>query len=157
MSFIIQWIYILALSLWVGSIVFFSFFTTPAIFSSLPKEMASQVISTLFPRYYIVGYAAGGALLLTTLLEAAFVRHLPLVRLIIVGIMLGSTLYAGMVVRPQVHDLKVEMKAVAEDSAVGIRLKKQFGKIHGLSVVLNLIVLVGGVFLIGILAFRLRL
>ena len=116
MSFIVQWIYVLTLSLWVGSIFFFSFITTPTIFANLPREMASQIISALFPRYYTLGYFMGGIILLMTLIEAGLVRHFPLLRVIIIAIMLGSSIYAGMVIRPQVHQLKVEMKAVEEES-----------------------------------------
>lgn len=157
MSFLIQWFYILALALWVGGMVFFSFFTTPVIFSALPKDMAGQVISALFPRYYQLGFFCGGMLLGTTLIEALLVRHLPLVRLILIGIMMGMTLYAGLALRPRVHDLKVEMRTVEETSPRGEALKKQFSQAHRLSVILNMIVLMCGLFLVGILAFRLRL
>ncbi|MDX1386269.1 MAG: DUF4149 domain-containing protein [bacterium] len=157
MSFIVQWLYILTLSLWVGSIFFFSFLTTPTVFATLPREMASQLISAIFPRYYTLGYVAGGVLLLTTLLEAILVKQLPWVRIVLVLLMLGSTLYAGMMVRPLVHDLKVEMKTVEEGTPRGKDLKAKFDSQHRLSVILNLIVLISGLFLIGILAFRLRL
>jgi hypothetical protein len=157
MSFLIQWFYILALALWVGGMVFFSFFTTPVIFSTLPKEMAGQVLAGLFPRYYQLGYACGGVMLATTLIEALLVRHLPLVRLLLIAVMMGMSLYAGMALRPQIHDLKVEMRAVEESSPRGEELKKHFSQAHRLSVILNMIVLSCGLFLIGILAFRLRL
>jgi hypothetical protein len=77
--------------------------------------------------------------------------------LILIGVMMGMTLYAGMALRPQIHDLKVEMRAVEEASPRGEELKKQFSQAHRVSVILNLIVLTCGLFLVGILAFRLRL
>jgi len=157
MSFITQWLYLLALSLWVGGIVFFSFLTTPALFSSLPREMTGTVLAVLFPRYYYLGYASGGILLAMTLLESALVRSLPWLRISLILIMLGSTCYAGMILRPKIHQLKIEMKAVEEDTPLGKDLKLNFDKLHRLSVVLNMVVLVGGLFLLGILAFRLRL
>lgn len=157
MYFIIQWFYILTLSLWVGSIFFFSFLTTPTVFSTLPREMASQLIGAIFPRYYNLGYVAGGILLLTTILEAIVVKQLPWIRIVLIALMLGSTLYAGLVIRPHVHNLKVEMKAVEEGTPQGNKLKVEFDTQHRISVILNLMVLVSGLFLIGILAFRLRL
>jgi uncharacterized membrane protein len=157
MSFLLQWFYILALALWVGGMVFFSFLTTPVIFSTLPKEMAGQVLAALFPRYYQLGYLCGGILLAMTLIEALLVRHLPLIRLLFIGLMVGMTLYAGMALRPQIHDLKVEIRTVEEASPRGGELKKQFSRAHRLSVILNMIVLACGLFLVGILAFRLRL
>lgn len=157
MSFMIQWIYVLSLSLWVGSIFFFSFLTTPTIFTTLPREMASQVISAIFPRYYILGYWAGGILAVTTLIEAILVRQWPLLRLIFIGLMVGCTLYAGLVLRPQVHNTKIEMKTLEAESPRLQQLENTFKRQHRLSVYLNLVVLISGLFLLGILAFRLRL
>ncbi len=157
MSFFVQWIYLLSLAIWVGAIVFFSFFTTPTIFANLPKEMAGELLSALFPRYYLVGYAAGTLLLTMTLVEALLVRHMPWIRFVIVAVMLSSTFYAGLVVRPQVHNLKIQLKAVEEGSELAIHLKSKFDGLHRLSVVLNMVVLVGGLLLVGLVAFRLRL
>lgn len=157
MSFLIQWLYLLALTLWVGGIVFFSFFTTPALFANLPKDMASQMITILFPRYYMLGYVCGGTLLLSTLVESILVRQLPLIRLLVILLMLGSTVYAGVIVRPEVHNLKIQMKTVEEGTDLGNHLKAKFDGLHRLSVILNMVVLVSGIFLVGIVAFRLRL
>ncbi len=157
MSFFIQWIYVLSISLWVGSIFFFSFLTTPTLFATLPREMAGQVISALFPRYYMVGYWAGGFLLVTTLIEAVFVRQWPVLRLILIGLMMSATLYAGLVILPQAHNTKVEMKSLEAETPRAQKLEIQFKRQHRLSVYLNFIVLIAGLFLIGIIAFRLRL
>lgn len=157
MSFLIQWFYILALALWVGGMVFFSFITTPVIFSQVPKEIGGQLLSALFPRYYLMGYVCGGVLLLMTLLEALWVRHLPLVRILLLSGMLGLTLYAGMNLRPKIHQLKIEMRSVEEESPRGVELKAKFSRAHRQSVILNMLVLTGGLFLMGILALRLRL
>jgi len=157
MSFIVQWIYLLGLTLWVGGIVFFSFFTTPTVFIQLPKEMASQFLAALFPKYYLLGYFCGGAMALATLVEAALVKQLPWIRLLVLALMLGCSIYAGQVVRPQVHDLKVQMKSVEEGTEIGNTLKARFDSLHRRSVMLNVLVLAGGLLLIGIVAYRLRL
>jgi uncharacterized membrane protein len=157
MSFLVQWFYLLALAVWVGGIVFYSFFTTPAVFAHLPRETAGELLAALFPRYYLLGYVCGGILLFTTLLEAILVRHLPWIRLLLVLIMLGSSAYAGAVVRPEVHALKVQMKTVEEGTELGKSLQGRFDRLHRLAVILNLVVLGGGLFLLGIAAFRLRL
>ena len=39
--------------------MFFSFFTAPAVFTVLPRPEAGQLISTIFPRYYMLGYIVG--------------------------------------------------------------------------------------------------
>lgn len=157
MSFLAQFLYLLGLVLWVGGIVFFSFFTTPTVFTQLPKDMASLVITAIFPKYYLLGYVAGGMMAVGTLTEALLVKQLPLIRVVLLALMLGCSVYAGSVVRPQVHDLKVQMKTVEEDSDLGKTLKARFDALHRRSVVLNIVVLAGGLVLIGIVAYRLRL
>jgi len=157
MSFVGQFLYLLGLVLWVGGIVFFSFFTTPTIFTTLPKEMASQVITAIFPRYYLLGYIAGGMMLFGTVVETLLVKQWPWIRLVLVIVMLGASVYAGVVVRPQVHDLKIQMKTVEEGTELGSTLKARFDGLHRFSVILNMIVLGCGLALIGIVAFRLRL
>ncbi len=156
MAFLFQWIYLLSLSLWIGSIFFFSFITTPTLFSSLPRDMTSSVLELLFPRYYQVGYGAGSLLLLSTFLESFFVRQIPWIRLVFILVMLGCTCYAGLELRPKIHQLKVEMKSIDEETELGKTLKSRFGSLHGLSVILNLVVLTSGLFLLGIVALRLR-
>ena len=56
---IVLTIYLAALGCWLGGIVFFSFFTAPAVFTVLPRPEAGQLISTIFPRYYMLGYIVG--------------------------------------------------------------------------------------------------
>ncbi|MBS1826086.1 MAG: DUF4149 domain-containing protein [Acidobacteria bacterium] len=48
-----------AISLWLGSIVFFSFVVAPALFRSLGKETAGMAVRTIFPQYYLLGIACG--------------------------------------------------------------------------------------------------
>lgn len=137
--------------------VFFSFFTTPVVFASLPREAASQLLSALFPRYYQLGYVAGALLLITTLLEFASYKSFSLVRLVLILIMLGATVYAGTVIRPKVHQIKMEQKALAEDSPLAETLQQRFSNQHRASVILNLLVMISGLFLLGMVAAKIKL
>lgn len=157
MSFLFQWVYLLSLSLWLGSVVFFSFFTTPAAFSSLPREMTSAFLSGIFPSYYVLGYACSGGLLLGTIWESLKLQQLPWLRLFLILVMAGANLYAGLVLQPQLHQLKVQMQTLEEGSEIHTQTKAKFSTGHRFSVILNLIVLVAGLSLIGIVAFRLRI
>lgn len=157
MSFIIQWLYLLALVVWVGGIIFFSFFTTPAVFTHLPKEVGSQFLSAIFPNYYLWGYVAGGVLLLTTLAETFLAKGVPWIRLILILVMLGCTIVGGQILLPKIHQLKVQIHAMEETSPAAKPLQTKFSNLHRFSVLLNLIVLLAGLFLVGIVAFRLRL
>lgn len=59
MTTLIQFFYLLSLVVWIGSIIFFSFFTAPAVFKTLEREQAGELIGIIFPRYYKVGYVCG--------------------------------------------------------------------------------------------------
>ena len=53
----------LALSAWMGSIMFFSFVVVPTIFSVLGPEAGSRFVRALLPRYYMWGAIAGAVAL----------------------------------------------------------------------------------------------
>ncbi len=59
MATLFAFIYLLALVVWVGGIVFFSFFTAPSLFHTLPPEYAGKAVATIFPKYYPLGYLSG--------------------------------------------------------------------------------------------------
>ena len=52
-------VYVVALTAWVGSILFFSFGVAPIIFSVLGEQAGGKFVRALFPRYYLWGAIAG--------------------------------------------------------------------------------------------------
>ena len=58
-------VHLIALALWVGSVVFFSFIVAPGIFGAVPNQEAGRVIGTIFPRYYLLGSVAGVVVVVT--------------------------------------------------------------------------------------------
>ncbi len=128
--------YLLSIACWIGGIVFFSFFTAPAIFSGvIPIPEAGKVISTIFPRYYLLGYIAGTiAFLLAAYFTAVKESHLSWgVTGVFLAVALGLTFYAGAVVRPQVDAIRT----VAEEQNPDPVRKAEFDRLHRLSVYLN--------------------
>jgi hypothetical protein len=129
-------VYLLSLACWLGGIVFFSFFTAPAVFGSgIPLPEAGKVISTIFPRYYLLGYVAGiVALLLALYFTAARPARIAWgVTAVFLAIALGITFYAGAVVRPRIDAIRT----VAEESTPDPARKAEFDRLHRLSVYLN--------------------
>src|ERR1019366_9615471 len=96
-------IYLAALGCWLGGIVFFSFFTAPAIFTHLPTAEAGQVIGAIFPRYYMLGYVAGTV----SLILAVYFTAVRGPRMwwgatpVVLAIALGITFYAGTIILPR--------------------------------------------------------
>jgi len=53
----------LALGVWLGAMVFFSFVAAPTVFSVLPEADAGTVVNAVFPKYYVFGAALGAVAL----------------------------------------------------------------------------------------------
>jgi hypothetical protein len=49
----------LALGVWLGAMVFFSFVAAPTVFSVLPEADAGTVVNAVFPKYYVFGAVLG--------------------------------------------------------------------------------------------------
>ena len=129
-------IYLLALVCWLGSVIFFSFFTAPVVFTVLARPDAGKVVSVIFPRYYSIGYVAGGlAFIIAIYLLAAGrgPRGWWLASGLTIGIALACTIYAGTIVRPRVDAIRTVSEEANPDSAT----KAEFDHLHHLSVMLN--------------------
>ena len=64
-------VYVVALTAWVGSILFFSFGVAPIIFRVLGEQTGGKFVRALFPRYYLWGAIAGAIALPAFVARAA--------------------------------------------------------------------------------------
>ena len=142
----ITFIHLLSLVCWVGSIIFFSFFTAPAVFTTLGREQGGEMMGVLFPRYYGLGYACSVLATATLLLSPMGATGLRLPFLI--G-MTACTFYAGLVISPSARALKVQMKEEPENRET---LEPRFQSLHAWSVRLNASVLILGLGLLWLTA-----
>lgn len=141
-------VYLLAMTAWVGSILFVTFGVAPIIFKVLPADHAGRFVRALFPRYYAWGASCGAIAL------AAFVcgrLGVPELRGAAVGVqaaaLLGGTLlmlYGGNSLTPAIN--------AARDA--GPDAAPRFRRLHRRSVWLNGAMLVVGVALL--IAFAVR-
>lgn len=138
---------VLALALWVGAVVFFSFVTAPSLFAALPRDMAARATAAIFPRYYVLGWTCGGvaigALILQAILGGGLDRR-SVTLLVLLATMLGAGLYAGRVILPRASEAR-RVQADPSLSADHAAAKARFDRLHRRSVTLN-----GTVLLLGI-------
>ena len=140
-STLINFIYLLSLVCWIGSIIFFSFFVAPVVFKILEREKAGEVVGIIFPRYYKIGYVCGVLVLIALLLNGpAGLKWCAW------GIMMIGTACAGLVVNPKAKILKEQLKVSPE--AEKPALEARFKTLHSLSVKLNAAVLFTGLWLL---------
>jgi hypothetical protein len=132
-------IYLAALGCWLGGIVFFSFFTAPAVFTVLARHEAGQLISTIFPRYYLLGYIVGTLSLVLAIYFTA-VRGPRMWwggTAIVLAIALGITFYAGTVILPRADAIRTVNEEPKPDPA----RQAEFDRLHHRSVICNGVVL----------------
>jgi len=150
----LRWLYLAALIVWLGEIVFFSFIVAPAIFRTFPPVDAGRAVGAVFPLYYRLGYVCGAALLLTSvfLLGGAASRRLWAINAGLAAIMLIATVYAGLIIQPRATELRPQL----HDTAAPPTVREEFDRLHRVAVQLNGVVLVCGVVVSVITATALR-
>lgn len=145
----LQFIHLLSLVIWIGSIVFFSFIAAPAIFKTLPRETAGDVVGRIFPQYYKVGCVCSVLALGTLPLIAPGATE----RMASLALMTAVAFYAAFVMGPKVRRLKEELRKVVGNME---QKKRRFSKLHGISMGLNMLVLAMGLVLLFLTAAQFR-
>ena len=141
---IVKFLHLMSLSIWVGSIVFFSFFAAPSIFKKLPREAAGDVVGDIFPKYRAIGYASSAVLLVTLAIMMNFEKNSRYSMPVLLVLMAAIGLYSGLVVGKQAASIKAEMRASA-DAEKKDALRAEFRKVHAISSILNMSVLALGI------------
>ena len=156
----LKFILTLSISFWVGSIFFFSFFAAPSIFKVLPRESAGNVVSDIFPKYYLVAYVCAlvalGASLWLLFIGNHKITGLYGLRILGLLLMLGLALYAGQVIRPQAVEVRTEMRSAGQDSPKYPQLQKVFSALHMRSAIINLVIFIMGIALMFINTYTYR-
>mgnify|MGYP000323124357 CR=1 FL=1 len=145
--FFLQFIYLLSLSLWIGALIFFSFIAAPAIFKTLPHETAGDVVGNIFPKYYQLGCLCAVLSLGSLALLSAQSNAWHEVRIMVLAFMTLITFYSAFVIGPKVRQLKTTLRAMKNQPAYAEK-SKRFSRLHGFSMVLNLLVLIAGIVLL---------
>ncbi len=135
-------VFLMAMGVWLGGVVFFSFFTAPVIFERLPRSTAADLISVIFPRYYTLGYSCGGAMLLSgaypIYLDSSSINVWSSWLLALIAFVVS--LYAGQVVMPRVRRLRLTASSSA-GSPEHTKNREAYDSAHQWSVTLNSMVL----------------
>ncbi len=135
-------VYLLALTAWAGSILYFSFGVAPVIFRVLGAEAGGKFVRALFPRYYAWGATSTAVALPSLICGALSVpgRRGPMVGvqagLIVLGLLI--MLYCGNSLTPAINAARDEGPASAG----------RFDRLHRRSVNLNAVCLLIGIALL---------
>jgi hypothetical protein len=153
----VKWIYLLALAVWIGSMVFFTAVVAPTVFKVLSSDDAARLQRAIFPRYYLLGIlcAAVGIVCVGWLLaDRAFGKWPGILSLLLLATTGGTDGWLLMAVLPRLHELR-ERKTPVIGSGVlpDPRWEQEWKELHRASVQLNVAVLIAAVSLAFLLVF----
>jgi len=137
--FVIKYIHLFAIVIWLGGMIFFSYVAAPAAFKVLERQTAGDFVGVVFPKYFIMGYVASVVLLITLYIIGR--NNLAAVRapLVIMAVLTCLSFVHGMVIGAKTRSIKAEYRSLS-DGPEKTALRKSFGKIHGVSAVVNLVI-----------------
>lgn len=137
---IVKYLHLLALALWLGGMVFFSFAAAPSIFKTLDRQTAGIVVGDIFPKYFLMGYISAAVLVGTLWYMGR--GHLSAIRIPFAIALTAAalTFVSGLVVGAKAREIKAQMYAT-QDNGQKEELRKAFGKIHAVSSVINLAIM----------------
>jgi hypothetical protein len=153
----LRYIALLALVIWIGGLVALGAIAAPVSFDVTasrhlpePRLIAGALFGEMLRRFTLVGYAAGAIVLLSLLTRRILgprPRHFGF-RAGIVAVMLAASAYAGLVVAARIDTLQHEIGAAPSSLPEGDPRRLEFGRLHGVSTVLQLVPLLGGLALL---------
>lgn len=145
----LKFIYNLSICFWIGSIFFFSFVAAPSIFKVLPRETAGNVVSDIFPKYYLVAYISGGLSIISSVtlwyLSDRKSGLLFGIKITVLFVMLALAVFAGEVIRPKAVEARAEMRSLSEESPNYPIAHDKFRNLHKQSAIMNSAVLLLGI------------
>jgi uncharacterized membrane protein len=139
--------YNLMLALWVGGIFIYTFLVTPVLFKAFGRDTASAIVDKLFPLYFpyilIIVCLASVSFFLSGWKRSARPKFL----LASLGLAVLISLFVNFGLYPAAREVKQKISSF-ETTPADSPARKQFRTLHGISMILNLILLVDGIVLI---------
>jgi Domain of unknown function (DUF4149) len=124
-----------------GVQVFLSFLLAPTAFRVLDRPVAVRIMEGVFPGYYGFGLVTVGlAVILTLILGLRDPSPLRWGTILLLGVTLAGTVYAGGILLPRAHAARVR----AEVAPAGDLAPLEFSRLHRLAVAVNIAVFFAG-------------
>ena len=140
--------YNVLLSLWIGGMAIFTFVITPVLFKSFGRDMAGEIVGKLFPVYFPYNLVLSLLILIFLfLLRPDTTRSGYKASLILIGVAVIINIFLIFKLHPEVRKVKEEIHSV-ETISPDSPIMKKFRQLHGVSMILNLLLLSDGITLL---------
>jgi Domain of unknown function (DUF4149) len=154
----LRYLYVLALALWLGGMSTAGLIVAPTTFGVLEawdgvkgRMLAGDVFGAVLGRLNLVAYAAAIVMMLILTIQRVLGPRPKAygIRMGLLALMLGATLYSGSILAPQIDQLQVEVNGPMNQLPERDPRRIAFDKAHQLSTSLVIATLVGGLILLG--------
>jgi uncharacterized membrane protein len=143
---------IVSIALWLGMLAFFAFAVAPAAFATLDRPGAARLVSAVLSRAYWVGLALGllGVAGIVARGSPSGHRWPDRLPLALALLMLALTAWSLFALMPEADALRDRALAARAAGAPHAPEALRFGRVHGLSTVAGLAVMVSGAVLLAL-------
>ena len=145
---IVSILYSFILALWVGGIFIFTFLVTPVIFQSFGRDTAGDIVSKLFPYYFPYNlFLSVLALIIFALFFMARGNLERKITMILLVIAVVTNLLITFKIYPDIKRTKQQITTF-ETGSNEPTLRRNFTKLHTVSAMLNILLLMDGTVLL---------
>jgi len=154
----LRYLYVLALALWLGGMSAAGLIVAPTTFGVLEawdavkgRMLAGDVFGAVLGRLNLVAYAAAVLMMLVLTIQRVLGPRPKSygIRMGLLALMLGATLYSGHILAPQIDQLQIEVNGPMNQLPESDPRRIAFDQAHQLSTSLVTATLVGGLILLG--------
>jgi len=141
-------LYHFLLALWVGGMAMFSFLVTPVIFTSYTRDTAGEIVGKLFPYYFpftLVTALLALVVFLFFIGMRATVQHRITLALLLFALL--ANVFVTFKLYPDITRVKQEI-ATFEETSFSDPKRLEFKKLHRMSSILNILLLLDGTVLL---------
>ena len=147
---------VLALALWTGGLVVVGAVAAPSVFDILGahgaegRVLAGAVVGALLERFTMIAYGCAAVVLLSLVTRGVLGPRPRRFAFRVAGLllMITATVYAGAVVAPRIAAMQRSIGTAPSALAESDPRRIEFGRLHGTSVSLQLVPLLGGLALL---------
>lgn len=138
LAFLVRFVSLFALALWVGGGAAISFLVAPVVFEKAgSRRQAGDIVGAVLSRFDVYALVAGPIAVLTVGVEAlgtVGASRMLMLKLALVTSMVGLTLFARLALTPEIRRLREAMGDALDDLPKTDPRRREFGKLHGYSI-----------------------
>lgn len=143
MTTIVRFLQFFTLGTWIGAVVYFGAIVAPAAFTVLTPDQAGALVGLTLGRLHLMGIVAGVIYLLVSAIWARSAATLLRPASLLVVIMVVLTFISQFWVSGTMDALRSQMGSVSATPTTN-QLRVSFDRLHGISVRLEMAVLMAG-------------